>query len=204
MKRRSSNFPDSGGPGGFTLLEVLVASGLAAVAFFLLISLLVRVSGVTNKISAITEIQQTSQMALSRLEALLQRCDVGGIKILQDVDICALSLHPIGEVTPTSAKLYAPRISVLAWTPASGALLEFQSDEQALEDRWQPIRLGGDQMRDLTKQRPVRTLCTAVSKMEIVGTVFPVLLKLDLSRNAPGYGWQRVHLERYLSLRVQY
>lgn len=200
MKRRLSNCRVN----GFTLVEVLVAGSLATVVFFIVINLLLRVSGVTNKISAITEIQQTSQMALSRLESLLQRCDVAGIKILQEQDISALSLHPVGEITPTSAKLYAPRISVLAWTPASGALREFQSDEQALNDRWQPIRLAGDQIRSLSNQRPVRVLCSAVTRMEITGTVFPVLLKLDLSRNAPGYGWQSVHIERYLTLRVQY
>lgn len=184
-------------------MELLVAGGLAAVLFLLLTSLLIRVSGVVQRVLTLNELQQTAEVLAGRIGSLTQRCDVGGVGFYQDAGLTALSLHPVEDVTPTAHKLYAETVTLLAWRPDNQTLSEIHSRPYPMKDRWQPIKLGPDAIQLLAQEPPRRILARTVLKMELTSPtgINPLLMKLVLQKNAPGGGPQSVVLERHLTLR---
>jgi hypothetical protein len=188
---------------GFTLMEILVAGGLTVLGFLFLLNLLMRVSGVMNRVLIVSQLQQNCEVTVTRLTSLASRCDVGGVSFAQDPALSALSLHPVEDLIDTNYKRYAPHLTLFSWTPANSTLVETHSAPLLEEQRWLPSKLDADAMGILSLKPPFRVLCRSVQRMELYSPDqnCPILLRLDFQANAPGYGPQRLRLERYLNVR---
>ena len=171
--------------------------------FFFLLTLLIRVSGVMNRVLTVSHLQQNCEMTVNRVANFASRCDVGGVSFAQDPALSGLSLHPVEDALDANYKRYAPCITLFSWTPANMTLVETQSLPFAEEQRWQPAKLDADAIGLLSLKPPTRVLSRSISRMELYtpDRNCPLLLRLDFQANAPGYGPQRVRVERYLSVR---
>lgn len=190
----------------FTLIETVVASALLTVFLTIVVVSLLKVSGFVQRTALISELQQSAQITLTRVDGMARRCDGGGCSFVQRSDLVALSLHPIFDVNVEARKLYEERVTVFAWDQLGKRLLEFRSDRFPLEERYQPHKLGEDAIEALVQGSPSRVLCKYVDAMSLESSDqnFPLLLKLTLRANAPGYGQQSVLIERHLAPRVHY
>ena len=191
----------------FTLLELLVAGSLGAVLFFMVLGLLSQVSGIVSKTTALNELQQVGEVTARRLARDVALCDAGGAAFLQRSDLVMLALHGVAEVTPSAKKVYAPRLTVFAWLPATATLYEMHGSQLAESDRFQPMKLGSAALESfLLQDRPRRPLCAFLSKVELTtrDDGFPLLLRLTLQKSAYRYGMQTVVIERLLCLRNLY
>lgn len=186
----------------FTLLEILVTMALAVATFLVVVGLLVRVSGVTQRISVSADLQQTSEMVLARIQNQVQQCDLAGIVRFAEPDVIGLALHPVEQIATNTAKTYAERPILLAWQPTTQTLAEWRGP--ALSNRFEPHRMTLPEARAALASPPTSILCKCVSRWELSDTNMPLLLRIEFGKNAAGYGWQTVQVERYLNLRIQY
>lgn len=181
----------------------MVASALTLIFLLILINLLFRVSGAVHKTAAISELQQSAQLIYTRIASYAHRCDDGGATYMVDTDLVALSLHPVGNVSPSGRKIYDSHVTAFCWRPTTLMLTEQHSAEIPLEDTYQPRKLGTDAILLLSQEPPKRILSRHMGQFTVTSPDgnFPVLLSMKFSRNAPGAGTQSVALERYLVLR---
>lgn len=188
---------------GFTVMELLVASGITLLFFIILVQLLLRASGAVHRTATLSELQQSAELIYTRIASYAHRCDDGGATYLTDTDLVALSLHPVQDVSPSARKLYAAQVTAFCWTPARLTLTEQHGLNIPEEDRYQPRKLGPDAIRQLSLEPPRRVLSRHMGQFSVTSADgnFPVLLTMKLARNAPGAGVQSVALERYLVLR---
>lgn len=184
-------------------MEVLVASGLAVLGFLMLLGLLMRTSAVMNRVLTVSQLQQNCEVTVNRLTACVARCDVGGVGFCQDPALTGLALHPLQDVLGNGYKHYEPYVTLFSWTPANTTLVEVHSLPLAEAERWQPTRLNPDAIGTLSLLTPKRVLSQSVARMELYSPDqnCPLLLKIDFQSNAPGFGAQRVHVERFLNVR---
>ncbi|MBS2040189.1 hypothetical protein JST97_34700 [bacterium] len=190
----------------FTLLEVLIASSLAAVLFFVLVSMGGQVSGIVSKTVVLNELQQLAEMTGRKLVRQVSYCDAGGAAFQDKPELVALALHPVEDVTSSAKKVYAEHLTLYAWQPGH-ELLEIKGSPLTAEQRFQPIRLGGAAMEAmLVGNHPTKTFCTNVAQLKLVSSDggFPVTLKLTLEKSAARYGRQTITFERPLCLRNTY
>ncbi len=188
---------------GFTLLEILVASSLAILGFLFLLTLLMRTSGVMNRVLVVSQLQQNCEVTVNRLNSFASRCDVGGVSFAADPALTGLSLHPVEDIVGSNYKHYADHITLFSWTPTNSTLVETHSQLFTDDERWQPHKLDPDAIGALSLLKPARVLSRSVSQMELYSPDqnCPILMRLDFLANAPGYGPQKIHLERYLNVR---
>lgn len=188
---------------GFTLLEIMVAGTLTMLGFFFLLTLLMRTSGVMNRVLVISQLQQNCEVTLNRVANLAARCDVGGVSFTQDPALTGLSLHPVEDIVGSNYKRYAAYTTLFSWTPGNLTLVETHSARLLEEQCWQPHRLDEDAIGLLSLQPPTRVLSRSVAGMDLYSPDrnCPLRMRLDFLANAPGYGPQRVRVERYLNVR---
>ncbi|MBX3170970.1 MAG: hypothetical protein KF760_26420 [Candidatus Eremiobacteraeota bacterium] len=188
---------------GFTLLEIMVAGSLTVLGFFFLLTLLLRTSGVMNRVLVVSQLQQNCEMTVNRVANFASRCDVAGVSFVQDPALTGLSLHPVDDIVGSNYKRYAAHTTLFSWTPSSLTLVETNSDPLLDDQRWQPSRLDADAIGLLSLKPPARILSKSVARMELYSPDqnCPLLMRLDFLANAPGYGPQRVRVERYLNVR---
>jgi hypothetical protein len=186
----------------FTLLEVLVAGSLATLGFFLLLSLLMRVSGVVQRVVTVNSLQQNCRIATQRVVSTAERCDVGGVSFVHDPALRAIALHPVEEVTATARKRYEQTLTLFCWTPDKQTLVETHTAPLADADRWQPLKLTGDEIGLASLRPPTRVLSRTVTDMQLYSTDgnCPIRMRLYFGANAPGFGAQTVRVERYLNV----
>lgn len=188
---------------GFTLMEVLVASSLAVLGFFFLLTLVMRTSGVMNRVLVVSQLQQNCEITVNRICNFTSRCDVGGVSFAQDPALTGLSLHPVDDIVGSNYKRYAVSTTLFRWTPATQTLVEINSLPLLDEQRWQPTRLDPDAIGLLSLKPPARVLSRSIARMELYSPDqnCPLLMRLDFLANAPGYGPQRIRVERHLNVR---
>lgn len=181
----------------------MVASTLTVLGFFFLLSLLMRTSGVMNRVLVVSQLQQNCEMTVNRLANFASRCDVGGVSFSQDPALTGLSLHPVEDIVGSNYKRYAPYTTLFCWTPANLTLVETRSAPLPEDQCWQPGRLDADAIGILSLKPPARVLSKSVARMELYSPDqnCPLRMRLDFLANAPGYGPQRVRVERYLNVR---
>lgn len=184
-------------------MEMLVAGSLMALGLFILMTLLIRVSGVMNRVVVVSQLQQNCELTATRLTGFVARCDVGGVSFAQDPALTGLALHPIQDVLGNHYKRYDPYITLFSWTPTNTSLVETRSVPFSDDERWQPHKLDPDSIGVLSLRPPSRVLSRTVTRMELYSPDqnCPILLRMDFQTNAPGYGAQLVRLERYLNVR---
>ena len=199
MKPISSTFRSR----GFTLLEVMVASTLAILGFLFLLTLLMRTSGVMNRVLIVSQLQQNCEMTVNRVSNFASRCDVAGVSFAADPALTGLSLHPVKDIVGSNYKQYEACITLFSWTPSNSTLVETNSVPFPEDQRWQPSRLDPDAIGILSLRPPTRVLSRSVSSMQLYSPDqnCPLLMRIDFQANAPGYGPQKVHVERYLNVR---
>ncbi|MBT9584333.1 hypothetical protein IV102_13405 [bacterium] len=179
-----------------------MASSLAAMGFFLVLSLLIRVSGVVQRVVTVSSLQQNCKIATQRVIATAERCDVGGVSFVQDPALTAIALHPVEEVTATAHKRYEQTLTLYCWTRARQTLEEIHTAPLADPDRWQPHKLTGDEIGLASLRPPTRVLSRTVTDMQLYSADgnCPIRMRLDFGANAPGFGTQTVRVERHLNV----
>ncbi len=180
----------------FSLLEVLVVCGLAALLSVFLIRLLIGVLSVVGRTRSQNEIQQESQIFITRLSSQVQQCDAGGVTAIQEPHLVALGLHPMHDVDPRGRKIYAPQLLLLNWKPTTLEIRETASDPMPSDNCWQPIKLGPDAMENMADSLPHRrVLLRQVTLFEASASPLKVVFEVRGESNA------KLRVERYLSLR---
>lgn len=184
-------------------MELLVAGSLLALGFFILITLLIRVSGVMNRVVVVSQLQQNCDLTAARLTSFMARCDVGGVSFSQDPALTGLALHPVQDILGNHYKRYDPYITLFCWSVSNSTLVETHSAPFTDDERWQPHKLDPDAIGLLSLSPPSRVLSRTVTRMELYSPDqnCPLRLRMDFQTNAPGYGAQLVRLERYLNVR---
>ena len=81
-------------------MEMLVAGSLMALGLFILMTLLIRVSGVMNRVVVVSQLQQNCELTATRLTGFVARCDVGGVSFAQHPAIPGPALHPTQDLLP--------------------------------------------------------------------------------------------------------
>ena len=107
----------------FTLLEVLIASGLSLLLAGLFLGVLGPTLRATGRNSARISLQQSALLALNRISKELQASCVSGIGILPplvDSEPTVLSIHRIADVVNTTpaSRAFDSQLIVYAYVPA--------------------------------------------------------------------------------------
>lgn len=184
-------------------MELMVAASLLALGFFILVIMLIRVSGIMNRVVVVSQLQQNCDLTAARLSNFASRCDVGGVSFSQDPALTGLAVHPVREILGNHYKRYEPYITLFCWSPTNSTLVETHSLPLADDECWQPHKLDPDAIGILSLRPPSRVLSRSVTRMELYSPDqnCPVFLKMEFQTNAPGFGTQVVRLERYLNVR---
>lgn len=109
---------------GFTLVEVLIASGLSLLLVGLFLGVLGPTLRATGRNSARISLQQSALLALNRMSKELQASCTSGIGILPPVvdgDPTVLSIHRISDVVNTmpASRAFDSQLIVYSYLPAS-------------------------------------------------------------------------------------
>ena len=109
---------------GFTLLEVLIASGLCLLLVGLFLGVLGLTLRATGRNSARISLQQSALLALNRISKEVQASCVSGLGILQpqgNADPTVLSIHRIADVVNTSpaSRAFESQLIVYSYVPGS-------------------------------------------------------------------------------------
>ena len=111
---------------GMTLLELLIASGLALVISSLLFTLIYTTSVASVRSQAQVEIQESAIVALNRVASDLMQCTPAGVGVLYDstppVDLVLLCLHRVVDVTTTNppGQIFDQQLISYWWAPDQG------------------------------------------------------------------------------------
>lgn len=109
---------------GFTLLELMVASGLLLLAASLMAQLLWPSFRLALRGAARAEVQERTALALQRMGEDLQSTGACGISLSDQPEnaFVMLAVQPIAEITPDPRVVYSRSLVVWAWERSSGRL----------------------------------------------------------------------------------
>lgn len=192
---------------GFTLLEVLVAAGLGALALTLVVQLLVPIMRISSRETNRAELQQAATVVLDKLlDDLGDSTPTSLVVVAPTPDETLLCAHRITGVEPNGSQQWSPELVLYAWTKTSGALR--RKTVPVPPGQAAPWRPNPAELRNFAADSnlPERRLALGVTAFSLgtgpgPGLVLPLSLRLRLERETHGRDLPEVlDLERLIYL----
>lgn len=191
----------------FTLLEVLVAAGLGALALTLVVQLLVPIMRISGRQTNRAELQQTATVVLDKLlDDVGDSTPASLVVVAPTPDETLLSAHRVVGVESDGSQRWADELVLYSWNKPSGVIL--RKTVPVPSGQVAPWRPNPADLRGFAADGslPERRLALGVTAFSLdtgpgPGTVLPFKLHLRLERETAGQeDPQTLDLERLLYL----
>lgn len=189
---------------GLSLVELLVAMTLGALALGIIVYLVMAALKVSFRGTARVELQQSAATVARTLSADLARTPIFGVTVLEQPSRTTLSVHPLSDVGTDGAQRWSSQLLLYHWEEGRVVRLEVPSGSTDRARRPNPADvtawLGDSSLPRRTLAREVEVFAL---RSAAPGPVLeqPLTLVLELSRPAAGaQGAERYQLEQDLYL----
>ncbi|MGE0492111.1 MAG: hypothetical protein AB7S38_23050 [Vulcanimicrobiota bacterium] len=194
----------SSGKRGLSLLELLVALGLAALGLYLLAAVFLPTLRVSRRTSQRIDLQQSGSMALEKLVVDLGHTPVVGIthELTEPGGRLLFALHPVTGVSADARPTYAGQLIVYSWVPAERTLRRILWPPGGGLTPARARLLDATELATAAEEGEARILCRDLLEFEVSSETNPVSLKMVLGADPrAGEPEQRVEFGRDVLLR---
>jgi type II secretory pathway pseudopilin PulG len=161
-------FTASGAKRAFTLLEVMVASFLASIILYVLISLLIPSIRHSRLGATRVDLDQRAALLDARLTRCLKQTTRGGVGWQQDPAATYLSTHGLTGTGPDSMQTWSPSLDIFRWSDQENRIVHARLPRPQDVNPAAPIIPGLDQITTQFPSSPVVSVTEGVTSFTVI------------------------------------